>query len=187
MNLESGLKMPSTFKENNLSRASYIELLGLPSCSTLRLCKLKLAQIELDTKQRKDNEQRNSTFEELLKHETDRYISLKQLIDKDLKDKLDKEKAISKHKRHTDFYEEKVNKMNIGMLDKMDMDLKFTLQEVLSKRDELKRLYKSLEEFQDLEPNNEALKRKIDDLKKSRLSLEMTFVDEGGDNSLILL
>jgi hypothetical protein len=45
------------------------------------------------------------------------------------------------------------------------------------KREQARSLQKALDEFQGIEPTNEALKRKIEDLQKSRLSLDMSFDD----------
>lgn len=172
----------STQNEKDLTREEYIDLLDLPKDSSLRLCKLKMAQFELETKQRKDSEHLIPKLEEILKQEQDRYILLKQSKDKDLKEKPTKLKAIKKYNLNTDFYEEKLNKIRPN-IDRMEKDLNLLIGEVSIKTEELRRLNKALEEFEGLEPTNEALKRKIDEMKKSRLSLEMTFVDEGGDNN----
>lgn len=176
------LSKMSTQNERAITRKEYIDLLDLPKDSSLRLCMLKMAQFELETKQRKDNEHLIPKLEEILKQEQDRYILLKQSKDKDLKEKPAKLKAIKKYRLNTDFYEEKLDKLRPDV-DKMEKDLKSLIEEVSAKAEEYKRLNKALEEFEGLEPTNEALKSKIDEMKKSRLSLEMTFVDEGGDNN----
>lgn len=169
-----------------LSREEYVDLLGMPKYSTRRQCELKMAQIELETKWRKDNEHKIIMLEDLLRRETENFITLKKTMERDLEGKRDKEKAMSNNIRNASFHEEKVNK-KINKLDKLDLDIKLALHDVMRKRDELENLEKSLEEFQNLEPTNEALRGKIDELKKSRLSLEMTFVDESDSTTQIRL
>lgn len=151
----------------------------LPNDLTSKLYKLKLAQVEVDTKYRQLTAEEPARLEAILKEETDNYLAMKELLDNKTKDRDTMRKSLLKDNRESKFYQEKINEIGIDKLELRLKELKNeTIRKINAKREELKRVNKALEEFGDLEPTNEALKRKIDDLKKSRLSLEMTFVDE---------
>lgn len=109
-----------------------------------------------------------------LEIETTNYESLKRVVDFHNKNKVKKEITMLNQRRETEYYLEKLKQMP----DVNQEHLENAIKEVLNKRERLKQLEASLNEFKDIEPTDESLKRKIDDLKKSRLSLDMTFVDD---------
>lgn len=153
--------------------SSLAEDLNSPN-STPRLIQLLLARIEAETRNRLSTESEPDKLEGTLREETDKYLTLQQIIEEDARDSVSKQAKMLNHSRDASFYKEK----NAKLSSNDDDNLKQLAIEVLAKRNELKRLQKSLDEFRNLKPTNEALKEKIEELKKSRLSLEMTFVDE---------
>lgn len=114
-------------------------------------------------------------LEAQLKAETDKYLLLKQTIARDLSDKIPRKKTILNQSREAEFYKDKVNQINPHKLKRRLISLNYEAGEVRLKHEELKRLRRELEEYRGLEPSNEALERKIDELKRNRLSLEMSF------------
>lgn len=86
---------------------------------------------------------------------------------------------ILSYDRQAKFYKDKL--FHAGGLMKLKLNLsniqnKYAI--LLEKSKELEAARKSLEEFSTLEgPTNEALKKRIAELKKKRLSLDVTFVE----------
>lgn len=158
-----------------MSREDLIDVLGLPKSSTLRLCQLKLAQVEVETRNRVAEANKVKLLEENLKDETEKYLSVKQTVDKNIKERVPMKKTMLNQTREVEFYQDKVNRIDINKLDLLEKDAKLKSVEVSLKRDKLASLRASLKKFEGLEPTNEALKQKIDQLKESRLSLEMSF------------
>lgn len=151
------------------------EALGLPEGSSERLIKLKIAEIELATKRRKED---NTLLklEEMLKDETERLMSLKVKIDQDLKDKTSKKTKMLNHHREAEYYRNKLDKMDINKLDEMEDEIKVAQMYVFNAKDKLNALQQSLKVYGNLEPTNEALKASIKELKASRLSLDVSFI-----------
>lgn len=149
--------------------------LDLPEGSSERLIKLKLAQVEFESKRRQDDN-RLEQLEEILKQETESLILLKKKVDQDLSDKKLRKKKMHNHVREAEYYRSKIDKLDINKLDQMEDEIKLAQKSVREERNKLKRLNKCLEEYGDLEPTNEALKERINELKASRLSLDMSFV-----------
>lgn len=123
-------------------------------------------------------ERKPDLLEAAVKEETDNLLRLKHIIDKDTRDRVSRKKGMIVHSREAKFYTDKVENFDMNQFERRQMDLKLVVRDILNKRDELEKLRKSLQAFDNLEPSNEALKRKIDELQRSRLSLEMTFVDD---------
>lgn len=153
----------------------YREALGLQEGSSERLIKLKLTQIELESKRRKEDNTLGQ-LEEVLKDETEKLLSLKKKVDQDMKDKTTKKKAMLNHLREAEHYRNRIEKMGINRLDEMEDEIKVAQRVIQEHTDKLKRLNQSLKEYGDLEPTNEALKARIKELKASRLSLDVSFV-----------
>lgn len=114
-------------------------------------------------------------LERKLKEETDKYLKLKQLVDKDSEERASREKTVLLHSREADFIQDKIKSIGVDNLELKFAKIKQLTIEVQEKRDRFDKLRKITEEFDDIEPTNEALKNKIDDLKKSRLSLDYIF------------
>lgn len=189
-----GRKSPINIRkgvEENLD-SECIKSLGLPANATKRLMKLKLAELELDSQDRLADSMLKSSsssgdesesgshevgqLESILREETDRYLDLKQTIDRDLREKPQRERDMLNNSREADFYKDKIDQVDIDMFETKLSELRLMAKEVLKKKNRLKELKESLSQFGDVEPSNEALKARIDDLNKKRLSLEMSFV-----------
>lgn len=117
------------------------------------------------------------SLEEALKDETLRLKTLKQLVDQDTKNKETIKKNILKNTREAKSFRGSLKNFTHEELQKQLDELTMLKEMVSSKREQLVGLCKCLEEFEDLEPTNEALRDRIDYLKNSRLSLEMSFLD----------
>lgn len=112
-----------------------------------------------------------------LKLELDKYLDLRKIIDKDTRERPEKEVNMLNHSREADFYKDKINQFDIDTLDATLSETKILALEVKKKRDKLGKLHEALGQFGDLEPDNEAIKARIEELKNKRLSLEMSFVE----------
>lgn len=88
-------------------------------------------------------------------------------------------KSTQIHAREAQFYQDKLtgDKFSLEHLNKRLQQLEELRHDVNQKQAQLERLEKALSQFKDLEPTNEALEARIVQLRKSRLSLDMTFVD----------
>lgn len=116
-----------------------------------------------------------SRLEAELTSETQRLLALRETVEKDNQARSATEKKMLNDTRTAKFFRDKLRQTDlIGMRKRLD-NLK--VQSIVAKRERVKELEKVLEEFQDLEPTDEALERKIEDLKKSRLSFDMSFLD----------
>lgn len=117
-------------------------------------------------------------LETALEDEAKKLITLKQIVDKDTKDRNKLKKTVINNTREAKFFKDKLSQIDVNKLeDELDTLRKEYNQTLQLKRHKLEELQNSLMEFNGLEPTNDALRQKIDDLKKSRLSLEMSFVD----------
>lgn len=116
-------------------------------------------------------------LESLLRQETDKYIDLKQTIDKDMRDKGHREREMLNYSREADFYKKKLSQADTDKFETKIREIKVLAREVMKKRDKLRKLHETLSQFNGLEPSNDAIKAKIEELKKKRLSLEMSFVE----------
>lgn len=151
----------------------------LPENPTPRLLQLKQVQREVETKCSKTLKSEQEKLEELLIDETEKLVSSKKALENDKSEQEKKKRDITKHQRETLFYKDKLRKLNEGVVGSdWSADLNVQLREIECKRDELNELIKALSKYKEIgTPTNEALKNKVDDLKKARLSLDMTFAD----------
>lgn len=114
------------------------------------------------------------SLEDALGNENDMLKLLKQLVDKNLRDKELIGKKIIKNKREAKSYQGSLKSFNDEEFRRHLSELNNMKQEVLTRRDSLDEMRKRLSEFEDLKPTNEALREKVEEMKKSRLSLEMS-------------
>ena len=129
------------------------------------------------------HESREKSFAETLdlqiRHEEEQILKLRELISQNQSEKSLIEGNLLTLTQEIEFLRGKLEKID-------EINLKVRLQKVADrkqmvfrKRERVKELRRSLVKFDDFEPTttNESLKRQIDELKKSRLSLEMSFVE----------
>lgn len=115
------------------------------------------------------------TLEAKLKEETNKLLSLRQSIESDQQRLIVIKKDIFNSEREAKFYKESAKRIDV---DEIRTKLEAFKEDLLNiKREQVRGLRKALKEFEGLEPTNEALNRKIEDLQKSRLSLDMSFDD----------
>jgi len=148
--------------------------------ATARLRELKLTRDELETRHRIGTTDELARLEAILNEEQERLLVLRQTIDRDQRDRNSREKIMFKHQREAEFYKRKLESEQLeeGELERKYTNLRLAAKEVEAKRERIRKLHKSLERFGDFEPSEESLIQRIDQLKKSRLSLDMTFVDD---------
>jgi len=122
----------------------------------------------------------DSLFKELerkVEKESKRLKWFEQLVDKDLKQSDSIKMNIMKYKRDAKSYRNIIKSSSQEELQQRIDILSKRRQVLAEKREKLRELRNSLEEFEGVEPTNESLRDRIEDLKSSRLSLEMTFSD----------
>lgn len=170
--------------ENHMKQVYYslkddhVNILGVPEGATHRLCQIKLLQIELKTRDRLESTDRIDRLKLKLKQEEENFSRLEQLIDQHGKGKLEREQKMSQYLREIDYFKKKSKEYekNTVLEEKEYNEFKTVLNRLT---DELEQLTEALREFKNLEPTNECLKSKIDDMKKSRISLsELTLIEE---------
>lgn len=86
------------------------------------------------------------------------------------------EREMASQQRESEFYSSKVKGQFEYQLGRLDQLTRMS-REVRAKRDRAMKLDDSLEDFRGLTATNESLLAKIEELKKNRLSLEMSFVE----------
>jgi hypothetical protein len=115
------------------------------------------------------------TLEAKLASETENLLTLKQSIEKDKQERSSIKKATFNNEREAKFYQENIKRIDVEEIQSKLREL--NVDQLNAKREQVKVLKKALKEFEGIEPTNEALRRKIEDLQKSRLSLDMSFDD----------
>jgi uncharacterized protein YigA (DUF484 family) len=114
-------------------------------------------------------------LEAILVREQQELLSLRQKIEQDKQSRSALRKTTFNNERDAKFYQENVKRIDIEELIKKSRDL--NADQLNIKREQVKSLRRELKEFEGIEPTNESLQRKIDELQKSRLSLDMSFDD----------
>lgn len=153
------------------------ELLGFDEYATKRLVKLRLAKIELESRNRETTANLPAQLEAQLKEETQKFILLRQSVDKDTRETNNLRLEAANHTREAAFYKSKMDELDAASMEHKLSDIRRQMLEVELKRNELAKLREHLEDFRSFEPTNEALRQEIYCLKRSRLSLDMSFVD----------
>ena len=117
------------------------------------------------------------SLERTLEDENIMLKELKQLVDKNLKESGVLKKSIAKNTRDSNSYSNIYKTFAADEFQRQLSDLDAMKQIIVDRREKLADLNKALARFEGLEPTNEDLQDKVEDLKKSRLSLEMSFLD----------
>lgn len=118
-----------------------------------------------------------SQLEADLKAFMDKLVGLREFIERDTKNRHSIEKEIFSHSRDLKFFKEKNDQLDPSKLANRLNLVKLDVLELQAKAKRLSELKRSLELFDGMEPTNEELSNRVDELSKSRLSLEMSFVD----------
>lgn len=100
--------------------------------------------------------------------ETERLLKFKQVVDRHSKERQHRMSSIVNNQSEAKFYRDKI-KMN---LDEELAKLKLDATQLALKRDQLKGIMQILDSY-DFEPNEDALRARIDELRRNRLSLEI--------------
>lgn len=114
-------------------------------------------------------------LEEILRKEEELLSALKINIDNDERERSSVKKKVLNYSREAKFFKDKLEQCDVSLLKQRLDDLE--VQKIGMKRQQLEGLQKALKKFGDLEPTNVSLRRRIDELKKSRLSLELSFIN----------
>lgn len=150
----------------------------LENSSLTRLDKLKLTQVELETRRREAAASELESLEDQLREWNDKYLELKKICGLIEKNKDLLKGHMFSYTKKCEFYKGKLTQVDINKLNKQTLESKLKAKQVSDMRQELDKVQSALSEFSDILPTNESLKEKIDELKKSRLSLDMTFADD---------
>lgn len=152
--------------------------LGLSEDATPRLCRIKLAQLEVETRYREANIGEREKLEQLLNDEEEKLLLAKKTIQKVKSAEGDMKRSMLNHKREAKYFKDKLNQSSEQDLERGFIDLQDQLNRLEIKMNELNKTYEFLKKFKGVLPTNESLKQAIDDLKKkTRVSLEVTFAD----------
>lgn len=92
--------------------------------------------------------------------------------------KREYEEDIRNLSKENEFLRIKLNQLNPDQLDIRLNELRQLQRDLFLKRAKLSKLQDELELYRGLEPTNESLRAKIEELNKNRLSLDMSFVDQ---------
>lgn len=113
-------------------------------------------------------------LEDLLSDELKKLDTLRHNVDRDVREKNSTATTMNRNNKEAKFFKDKLKHTN---LDKLTRQLdEIPIKTLKIRREKLKELNRALGEFEGIEPTNEGLKDKIDDLQKSRLSLEYSFM-----------
>lgn len=166
----------STFSIQAPDNISNVNILESP---TSRLLQLRQVRHEIESKWNKTFDGEKEKLEKLLIDETERLVSLKKTLKKDENERERKRSDMLKHQRETQFFNEKLKKLDEEVAaGDCFAHLNLQLRELEYKMRDLSDVTVSLNRYKDIgPPTNEALKNRVDDLKKARLSLDMTFAD----------
>lgn len=115
-------------------------------------------------------------LEEQVRVEKEKLLALRQLVARDKQLRTSIMEKTSKNEREAKFYQQELKRISKDgeIMDKMR---EFDVDQLQWKRERVKDLEKALKEFEGIEPTNEALQKRIEELQKSRLSLDMSFED----------
>lgn len=154
------------------------DALGLPENATPRHCRLKMAQLEVETKYREATIGERDKLEQLVNNEEEKLLSARKEVLRVKRAEGDMKKAMLIHKRYAKSFKEKLSKSSDQDLGGGFAELQDQLSSSEMKVNELNKIHEFLKKFRGLSPTNESLRQAIDDLKKkTRVSLEVTFAD----------
>lgn len=114
-------------------------------------------------------------LEKAIREETDQLKALKALIKSHDKEQM--RVSIAKTTRNAKSYRGSLRNLNSKDLPDREAEVAKIKEIVLEKRNLVADQTKRLQEFENIEPTNEAMSERIEELKKTRLSLEMSFFD----------
>lgn len=140
----------------------------------------RLALVEAETRYRLMTADELDKLKATFNEDQEKVMNLKRKIDDDNRDVNMRRKEMLVNEREAKFYQDKMDKLDqFHHRNKLKSDRETVEQlrsELNARQSDLRRLRNCLKEFNGVEPTNEDLKRRIDELKASRESLEMTFV-----------
>ena len=158
-------------------RDYYVDIFKLPANSTRRLIELKLAQLEAETRLLLPTLNQPNQLSAELEDKQVRFMELTVKMNKLHKERLSLEKDMLSHKREFEFLKSKLKLFDINKLNQCYRARAVFKRDLQSRQAQADRLHRELLEFDGIEPTNEALEQKTEELRKRRQSLDITFVD----------